>query len=123
MKPIPKRHTTETTLDSIIHDLARTVAMGLLSPSLIDLIEREIPEAQPGDISAGRIVLMHVRPFTTHVELGVLMPGASGLQNFRISFIEASDIALLAKMVRMLDEWEKKSTTQNDGGRDGTHEN
>ena len=90
------------------HQIARTVALTLLPPSLIDLIEQSIPEAQPGDIEAGRIVLMHTRPFATHVELGVLMPGATELQRIDLEFIDNQDITLLAKVIEMLDEWDRK---------------
>lgn len=118
----PLQSQSQRQQDEATHQIARTVALTLLPPSLIELIEQSIPEAQPGDIEAGRIVLMHTRPFATHVELGVLVPGATELKHIDLKFIDNQDIKLLAQVIEMLDEWDRKANATDQGGQDGSQE-
>ena len=57
---------------------------------------------------------MHIKPLVTSVELGVLVPGAERLRKVNVEFMGHHDIRQLAQAFRILDGWDRASTSKND---------
>lgn len=97
--------------DELLHDIAREVAVILLPEKVRRAIEADVPEARPGDIDSGRLVLLRIRYLATRVELGMLIPGEDSLRNHTVELLGLEDVGEIVAAFRLLASWDCEEVT------------
>ena len=96
-------------------ELERLLASSLLPPTVVEIVEREVADLQPGDISEGRVGVRHMAMREDVVKLGIAFSRPPWFAYYTVQLFDAEDIRVLAQAIRLLDSWDKRNAEEGGG--------